>query len=174
MTNTGLETLTSARHEASRRAARSLRFLAVVDGSECTNRIVDFILAVAPRKDATEVVILNVQDRHFDARLRGYQSFKKEEIEDRLVNELGLPIVNSVNSRLQKAGVVSFAKVRIGDPVPTILRCVAEDNCDVIVIGKSRPRGLRRWIRAVTGLRLASSLAFRLISAAPTPVVVVK
>jgi nucleotide-binding universal stress UspA family protein len=176
MPKKGSESLTagSACHEADRRIVRSLRILAVVDGSERTNRIVDFVVAVAQNSGAMEVIILNVQDRHFDARLRGYQNFKKNEIEDRLINELGTPVVNSVNNWLQKAGIVARSKVRIGDPVPVILRCAAEDDCDVIVIGESRLQGFRHWLFATMGMRLPSSLALRLIATAQMPVVVVK
>jgi nucleotide-binding universal stress UspA family protein len=173
-TNPEMRTSSRTRHVAGRQQAKDLRLLLVVDGSEYTNRIVDFIVAIAQGRDATEAVILNVQDIRFDARLRGYQNFKKDEIEDRLINELGLPIVNSVSNWLQKAGIVSVSKIKIGDPVPTVLRCATEDDCDVIVIGESHPQGFRRWIAAATGLSLPSSLASQLIASAPMPVVVVK
>ena len=160
-------------HEVTGSATRGMRFLAVVDGSERTNRIVDFVAAIAQGKDNVEAIILNVQDRHYEARLRGYQSFKKDEIEDRLINDVGLPIVNGVAKRLGKAGIVCLSKVKIGDPLPIILRCAAEDRCDVIVLADPQPQYMRRWIRTM-GLPLVSALIARVIAAALVPVVVVK
>ena len=118
--------------------AQRQRLLAVVDGTESTNRIVDFITAYGEGRTVTEAVVLNVQSKRLDARLRGYQDFKQDEIDDRLINELALPIVNSVSSRLEKAGIVCSPKAEIGDPVATILRCAAENACNVILVG-ARP-----------------------------------
>jgi nucleotide-binding universal stress UspA family protein len=160
-------------HDVASSATRGMRFLAVVDGSERTNRIVDFVASIAQGKDSVEAIILNVQDRHYEARLRGYQSFKKDEIEDRLINDVGLPIVNAVSKRLGKVGVVCLSKVKIGDPLPIILRCAAEDKCDVIVLADPQPQYVRRWVRAM-GLPLVSSLLSRVITAALVPVVIVK
>lgn len=155
-------------------AANRLRFLVVVDGRECTNRVVDFVTAVAAERDRTEAVVLNVQDMRGNARLRGYESFKREEIEDRLINELGGPIVNSVSTWLQKAGVLSVPTVKIGDPVSIILDCAAENRCDAIVIGEPRPTGLRGWIAAVARLPLVSTRLHQLMIRSAKPLVVVK
>jgi nucleotide-binding universal stress UspA family protein len=155
-------------------AANRLRFLVVVDGRECTNRVVDFVTAVAEGRNATEAVVLNVQDLRGNARLRGYESFKRDEIEDRLINDIGGPIVNSVSTWLQKAGVLSVPTVKTGDPVSIILDCAAENACDAIVIGEPRPKGLRGWIAAVTRLPLVSSRLHQLMIRSATPLVVVK
>jgi nucleotide-binding universal stress UspA family protein len=154
--------------------ADRLRFLVVVDGRECTNRVVDFVTAVAGERSGTEAVVLNVQDLRSNARLRGYESFKREEIEDRLINEFGGPIVNSVSTWLQKAGVLAVPTVKVGDPVPTILDCAADNGCDAIVIGEPRPKGLRGWITAVTRLPLVSSRLHQLMTRSVKPLVVVK
>jgi nucleotide-binding universal stress UspA family protein len=155
-------------------AANRLRFLVVVDGNECTNRVVDFVTAVAAERNRTEAVVLNVQDLRSNARLRGYESFKREEIEDRLINELGGPIVNSVSTWLQKAGVLAVPKVKIGDPVSIILDCAAANECDAIVIGEPRPKGFRSWIAAVTRLPLVSLRLHQLMIQSAKPLVVVK
>jgi nucleotide-binding universal stress UspA family protein len=162
------------RRSAGRGVADRLRFLVVVDGRECTNRVVDFVAAVGEGRNGTEAVVLNVQDVRANPRLRGYESFKREEVEDRLINEIGGPIVNSVSTWLQKVGVLSVPTVKIGDPVSIIVDCAAENACDAIVIGEPRPQGLRGWIEAVTRLPLVSSRLHELMVRSAKPIVVVK
>jgi nucleotide-binding universal stress UspA family protein len=156
------------------RAAKRLRFLAVVDGTESTNRMVDFITAYAEGRAGTEAVVLNVQSKRLDARLRGYQNFKKDEIDDRLINELALPILNSVSNRLEKAGILCLSKAEIGDPVRTVLRCAAENACNVILVGTRPARGIEGWMPSTMRAWLRSDLALRLIALAPASIVVVK
>ena len=150
------------------------RFLAVVDGSERTNRVVDYLTSIGQRGEAIEVVILNVQAKPADGRLRGYQSFKRNEIEDRLINDLGGPIVTSVGRRLEQAGIGSVGKVRIGEPVQTILGCATEDRCDAVVVGVPGATRFQRWLVDVTGLSAGWSIAARVVMLAELPVVVVK
>jgi nucleotide-binding universal stress UspA family protein len=173
--------LTTAASAASRGHGKSahqapgrLCFLVVVDGRECTNRVIDFVAAVSQGRTGTEAVVLNVQDLRPNARLRGYDSFKLSEIEDHLINEVGGPIVNSASSWLQKAGVMSVPKVKIGDPVSIILDAAAENTCDVIVVGEPRPHGIRRWVSAATRLPLVSARLAGLMSRSVIPLVVVK
>ena len=149
------------------------RMLAVVDGTERSNRIVDYIVTVACAQDV-EVVVLNVQDKRDEARLRGYQSFKQSEIDDRLINELGAPIVASVAGRLDKAGIRTRSHVMIGNAVPAILRCAADEACDVIVVGAPPAGPLQRWLARETGLTVSLSLAAQLVVLASAPVIVVK
>lgn len=161
------------RRDADRGATERLRFLAVVDGRECTNRVVDFVTTMAQKHSATEAVVLNVQEMHANARLRGYDNFKRKEIEDRLVNELGGPIVSSASAWLQRAGVLAVPKVRIGDPVAVILDCAAENACDAIIIGEPQPQGMRRWLAAMR-LPLVSVRLAELMARSTAPIVVVK
>jgi nucleotide-binding universal stress UspA family protein len=164
----------ATRQSADQTAANRLRFLIVVDGRECTNRVVDFVTAVAAERNATEAVVLYVQDLRSNARLRGYESFKRQEVEDRLINEFGGPIVNSVSTWLQKAGVLAVPMVRIGDPVSIILDCAAENDCDAIVIGEAQPKGVRGWIVALTRLPLVSTRLHQLMVRSAKPLVLVK
>lgn len=170
----GVPTFGNSQNIARMHAARSLRFLAVVDGTESTNRIVDFILAFGEGRAAVETVVLNVQSKRLDSRLRGYQDFKREEIDDRLIHEVALPIVNSVSRRLEKAGILTVSKTEIGDPIATILRCAAENACNVILVGTRPSRGIEGWIPAAIRAWLRSDLALRLIAIAPVSIVVVK
>jgi nucleotide-binding universal stress UspA family protein len=147
-----------------------LRLLAVVDGSERTNRVIDYIVTLAQGREAIEVLLLNVQSKSHDARLRGYQTFRESEVDDRLINDLGAPIVGSASRMLDKVHIQHRSKVLIGDPVQTILRCAAEEDCDSIVIGNHRSKGITGLISATLG----SSPVLRLLAIASIPVVVVK
>ena len=174
MMESGFRAATSA--HATVHASRSkqvpapLRLLAVVDGTEHTNRVLDYIVALAQGRDAIEVIVLNVQSKREDARLRGYQSFKQEEVDKRLINELGAPIVGSTGRWLDKARIQNRSKVLIGEAVRTILQCAAEEDCDFIVIGGRPPQGIKGRILATFGW----CPILRLLVAANTPVVVVK
>lgn len=158
----------------SKQVPTPLRLLAVVDGTERTNRVLDYIVTLARGREAIDIVVLNVQSKREDARLRGYQSFKQDDVDDRLINDLGAPIVDSVSRWLDKAAIQNRSKILIGDPASTILRCAAEEDCDCIVIGDRRPEGIRRWLAATAGLIPGSPSVYRLLAAANTPVVVVK
>jgi nucleotide-binding universal stress UspA family protein len=155
-------------------SSRSLRVLAVVDGSERTNRVVDYLDSLARRSEGIEVVILSVLEKSGEGRLRGYQTFKQSEIDDRLISDLGLPIVNSVSRRLDKFGIHSLTRIRIGDPVQTILDCAADEGCAAVVIGDVGTKRLQRWLIRVARLAATSSVAVRVAMLAEIPVVLVK
>ncbi len=157
-----------------RPSARPLRLLAVVDGTERTNRVVDYVISAAQCRAGTEAVILNVQEKHGDARLRGYESFKQSEVDDRLMNDVGQPIVGAASRTLEKAGVETVAKVAIGRAVEEVLHCAAEAHCDAIVVGAPAATGLSRWLAAFAGVSVGTSIAGRLAAVSDIPVVVVR
>jgi nucleotide-binding universal stress UspA family protein len=154
--------------------SRPLRLLAVVDGSERTNRVVDYLASLARRSEGIEVVILSVLEKSGEGRLRGYQTFKQSEIDDRLINDLGLPIVNSVSRRLDKFGIRSLTRIRIGDTVQTVLDCAADEACAAVVISDVGAKRLQRWLIRVARLAASSSVAVRVAMLAEIPVIVVK
>lgn len=149
------------------------RILAAVDGSERANGIVDFLIKSARSGGPVEVVILNVQPLSENWRLRGYGSFKQEEVKDRLIADLGRPIVRDVGRRLQKAGIAFTARVEVGDPAEIIVRCAAAEKCDLIVVGDPRPGPLRQWIARHAGISFGS-VAGNVVQFADVPVVVAK
>ncbi len=151
-----------------------LRYLAVVDGTERTNQVVDFIQSCSHAEAAIEAVVLNVQEKRSDARLRGYQSFRQGLVDDRLIREIGLPIVSSVSRRLQAAGIASTTRVEIGDPLATTLRCIASERCKLVVVGAAAANTLQRWLAHSVGLAVGASIADRLALLAPVPVVIVR
>ena len=162
----------SAQPRSREPASNPYRILAVVDGTERTNHVVDFITSLAARGATIEVVVLNVQSKRHDHRLRGYQTFKRDEIDNRLINEIGMPIVASVTRRLDKLGVAAQSRVEIGEPADVIPHCAAEEHCDAVVIGEEGPDALGRFLARTLGI--VSGAAASLAALSERPVIVVK
>lgn len=154
-------------------ASHPRKILAAVDGSERTNRVVDYLLSLAKKNAALNVVVLNVQNEPEKWRLRGYETFKRDEIVDRLTSDVGGPIVRGVGRRLRKAGISHNTRVEIGEPVEIIIRCAAEEGCDLIVVGEPRPGAVRRWLTQAAGITLGS-VAGDVVQLAETPIVVAR
>jgi nucleotide-binding universal stress UspA family protein len=153
--------------------ARTQKVLAVVDGSERTGHVLEYLIGMADSGVPIEVVVLNVQPAPEDWRLRGYGSFKQDEVHDRLVNDLGKPIVESVGRRLDQRDIAHKDRIELGELAETILRCANEECCDLIVVSEPRAGSLRRWLTRTTGLSLGS-LASNVVQLAEMPVIVVK
>lgn len=153
-------------------ARNPYRILAVVDGTERTNHIVDFLISLAAHGSTIEVVVLNVQSKRHDHRLRGYQSFKRREIDDRLINVIGMPIVTSVTRRLEKLGIAAQGRVEIGESTDVILKCAMKERCDLVVIGEERPGALHRFLAHSFGIVIGTSAS--LASLLECPVIIVK
>lgn len=149
------------------------KILAAVDGSERTGRVLEYLIGLAESGFPIEVVVLNVQPEPEDWRLRGYGSFKQDEIHDRLVNDLGKPIVASVGRRLDQGGITHKDRIELGEPAETILRCANEESCDLIVVSEPRPGAFRRWFTRTAGLTFGS-VASDITQLAEVSVVVVK
>jgi nucleotide-binding universal stress UspA family protein len=136
--------------------SRRRKVLAVVDGSARTADVLDFLIAQSSERFAQEVIILNVQPRPEDWRLRGYGSFKRDEIRDRLINDRGRPVVANAACHLDRAGIPHKERVEIGDPAETIERCAREEGCDHIVVAKPRSGALRHWLAKNGGITIGS------------------
>ena len=54
-----------------------LRILATVDKSDCTDRVVEYLLLLRRLQARMEVVLLNIQPEPLTGRLRGYGSFSE-------------------------------------------------------------------------------------------------
>ena len=148
------------------------KVLAVVDGSERTGRVLEHLLKLAANGLQMNVVVLNVQPAPEDWRLRGYISFKADEIWDRLVNDLGTPVVKGVARRLADAGIAHSEVVELGSFTESILKCQAEADCDWIVVSDRHPYALRRLALRLFGMSLSE--ACELAQLAKVPVVIVK
>jgi nucleotide-binding universal stress UspA family protein len=149
-----------------------LKVLAVIDGSERTGRVLDYLSGLDRRGAKLETLLLNVQPEPEDGRLRGYGSFKKEVIHDRLINDLGKRVVSSAGRRLDQAGILHKERIELGDAAKTILRVAREERCDVILLGEARPGVVRRWLAAI-GVAVGS-IGSQVVQLADIPVVVVK
>lgn len=163
----------NGREQQRAKVKNTIRVLAAVHGSERSNGVVDYLATLAKSGGAIEVIVLNVQPLSESFRLRGYGSFKQDEIRDRLITDLGKPIVDGVERRLKKAGIGATARVEIGEPIETILRSAAAERCNLIVIGHPNAGPLRRWIAQHAGISFGS-IATSLVQLAPVPVVVAK
>lgn len=172
MTTTGSELASLNTQVPMKRELDAMRILAVVEGTAQTNRIVEYLTMLAAHGMSIDVIVINVQTKRRDHRLRGYQTFKQSEIDDRLIKEFGMPIVTNVSRRLAKAGLRADSRVEIGDPVEIILRQAAQEHCDAIVIGGQKPGRLHRWLAGTLGLSLGPAASLTILS--NLPVVVVK
>jgi nucleotide-binding universal stress UspA family protein len=149
------------------------KILAVVDGSARSAGVLDFLIAQAGDRLLLEVVVLNVQPMPEDWRLRGYGSFKRDEIRDRLINDRGRPVVANAAARLEHVGIAHKERVEIGEIAETIERCAREEACDQIVIAEPRSGALRRWLATQAGITIGSTVS-QLLQLVERPVVVVR
>ena len=152
---------------------RPLRVLAVIDGSECTGRVIEFALDLAPEGRGIEAILLGVIPEPPDGRLRGYGSFKAKDIHARLKDLVGARAVAAAARRFDQAGVTHQDRVEVGDPAETILRVASEETCDVILLSELPAGPLRRWSLKATGV-LVATVAVRVAQLAAIPVIVVK
>lgn len=151
----------------------ALKVLVVIDGTEQAGVVLRQAIALAAGREETELILLNVQPEPANGRLRGYGSFKRDEIEDRLVNELGRRALASAGRTLDLAGLKHRSRVEIGAPIETILRVAEEEDCDLMLVGDPEPGRAGRWLAKASGW-LLGSIATALTRLAPIPVVVVK
>jgi nucleotide-binding universal stress UspA family protein len=150
-----------------------MKVLAVIDGSERTGRVLEHLGGLAMRGAELETVLLNIQPEPDDGRLRGYGSFKKQVIHDRLINDVGRRIVSSAGRRLCQAGIIHKERIELGDAAKTILRVAQEERCDLILLGEAHPGIVRRWLARAIGVVLGS-IGSQVVQLADMPVVVVK
>lgn len=151
---------------------KPIKLLAVVDATELTGRVLDYVTRLS-QSARVEAVLVNVQPRPADGRLRGYGSFKQAEIHDRLVNDLGKRAIASAGRRLNQAGIAHIDRIELGDDAQTIVRVGKEERCDAIVVGGASVGRLSAWLTQVINVSVGSR-ALRLAALADIPVIVVK
>jgi nucleotide-binding universal stress UspA family protein len=151
----------------------ALRILVVVDGTERTTALLHWVAVLAPHHPEAEAVVLNVQPVPATGRLRGYGSFKREQIRGRLMDDIGKRIVAAAGRRLDQAGMRYTSRIEFGRVAATALRCAREEGCGLIAIGEPAPGDFRRWLARVTSLVIGSA-AGRIVQLAEVPVVVVR
>jgi nucleotide-binding universal stress UspA family protein len=172
MTTTGSQLASPNAQVPKNESQDALRILAVVEGTAQTNRVVEYLTMLAARCGRSiHVIVLNVQTKRQDDRLRGYQTFKQSEIDNRLIREFGMPIVSNVSRRLEKAGLHAESRVEVGELVETILRQATQENCNTIVIGGQKPGMLNRWLAGTLGLSFGPAASLTALSKLPVVVV---
>jgi nucleotide-binding universal stress UspA family protein len=152
---------------------RPLKALAVIDGSERTGRVIECALNLAQHGCGLEVVLLGIVRKPPEGRLRGYGSFKRDEIHARLTEIIGERAVVAAARRFDKAGVLHKDRIEIGEPAATILDIADEEGCDLILIGDTVPGALQRWLANAVGLSVMT-VASQVVHLAAIPVLVVK
>lgn len=152
---------------------RALRILAVVDDSESTGHVIEYLLDLYRLQTRFEVVLLNIRPEPEDWRLRGYGWFKREEIRERLINDLGRPAVMNAARHLDHAGIVHKDRIELGGAADTILRCAHEEKCDLVVMAEANPGVIRRWLLRSARISVGS-VASIVMGLASVPVIVAK
>jgi nucleotide-binding universal stress UspA family protein len=164
-------------HDASRRLGsetpRPVRALIVIDGSECTGRVMDLAMSLARKGLRLEAILLGVIAEPADGRLRGYGSFKRKDIHARLKDLMGTRAIAAAARRFDQAGIVHQHRIEVGEPAEAILRVADEEHCDLVVLGDPPAGAFRRWLPRLTGLSVATA-ATEVARLAPIPVAVVK
>jgi nucleotide-binding universal stress UspA family protein len=157
--------------ERSKKAA-TLTLLVVVDGSERTGRVLECVKTLAGDGRGVRIILLSVQPQPAEGRIRGYGSFLRAEVVDRL-RDLGGRAVNAAGRALTSTAITQQHRVEIGHSAETILRVAREENCDAIVIGAAPRNAIEGWLITRVGLYFGSP-AIRVLARADRPVVVVK
>jgi len=98
----------------------SPKVLVVIDGSERTGRIIEYALSLAQNGQHPEVVLLGVVPQPPEGRLRGYGSFKRDELHARLKGVLGERAIAAAARRLDQAGVSHEDRIEVGDPAESL------------------------------------------------------
>jgi nucleotide-binding universal stress UspA family protein len=150
-----------------------LRVLAVIDGSEYTGRVIEYALSLAENPRPLDIVLLGIIRQPPDARLRGYGSFKREEIHAGLKERMERRAVGAAARRFDQANIPHKERIEIGHPAEIILRVAGEERVAMILIGDAPPSAIQRWLPKAIGLSPATT-AVQVTQQAAIPVVVVK
>jgi nucleotide-binding universal stress UspA family protein len=168
-----MPSLQSSGQTTASKTTRPAKLLVVVDGSERAGRVIEYALGLTPNGKQREIVLLGIVRQPDDARLRGYGSFKRDQINAHLKGALGRRSMSAAARRFDQAGVAHKDRIEVGDPVKTILRVANEEGCDLILVADAPAGAVQRWLPKAVGLSLAT-IAGQVAQQAVVPVVVVK
>ena len=168
-----MPSLQSSGQTSASKTTRPAKLLVVVDGSERAGRVIEYALGLVPNGKQREIVLLGVIRQSDDARLRGYGSFKRDQINAHLKDALGRRSMSAAARRFDQAGIAHKDRIEVGDPVETILRVANEEGCDLILVADAPAGAVQRWLPKAVGLSLAT-VAGQVAQQALVPVVVVK
>ena len=117
------------------------KILVAIDGSQPSQRALEMGAQIAEKFDAVLVLIYVIRDMQLPESLRQMAEVELVQ-ESRLttLQKIGQTILSEAAARAKKLGVKDVRnEVRPGDPAGAILRYVAENGVDLIVMGS---RGL--------------------------------
>jgi nucleotide-binding universal stress UspA family protein len=157
---------------SSRAGILPLKVLVVVDGSERTGRVIEYVSNLASHGRPLQLVLLGVAPAPATGRLRGYGSFKRAEIHHWLKEDVQQRAVAAVARRLDHEHLAHSERIEVGDPAEVILRVASEEGVDLILLADAPAGAMRRLLPAI-GLTLATVVA-QVIQSAKVPVVTVK
>jgi nucleotide-binding universal stress UspA family protein len=138
--------------------------LAATDGSESSLKAARMAVALAARHGAELVVVHIVDDEVVRELSRALTKDEKEARQAMAAN--GQKYVAEIEKLAQQSSVTVRGLVEHGNPYEAILKLANREKGDLIVMGKTGRRGLRR--------ALAGSVTRRVIDLAEAPVLVVK
>ena len=141
-----------------------LKVLVPVDGSECSDRAVDFVLKMKGWcKEGLDIHLLNVHHHLPYGRLASAVEHDKVQ---QYYHDEGLKALQSARAKLDAAKLRYTHHVGVGEPAEIIAQYVREHRCDQVVMG-THGRG------RVAGLVLGS-VATKVLHLVAVPVLLVK
>lgn len=140
------------------------KILAATDGSESSLKAARMAVALAARHGA-ELVVVHIVDEEVVKELS--RALAKDEKEARqAMTANGQKYVCEIENLARQSSVTVRGLVEHGNPYEAIVKLANREKGDLIVMGKTGRRGLRR--------ALAGSVTRRVIDLAEAPVLVVK
>jgi nucleotide-binding universal stress UspA family protein len=140
-----------------------MKCLVPVDGSECSRRAVEHMIAMARSGTTPEIHLIHVSPPVADWEVRSF--LKDAEIAD-LQRQEGEAELAPARALLDSAGLVFSAQVAAGPIAQTIARYADELSCDCIVMGTQGRGGLSQI--------LTGSVAAEVVHLTHVPVTLVK
>lgn len=142
----------------------SMKILLAVDGSECSLRAVDHLVAhIAWFRDVPEIHLLHVQPPVPIGRVQLH--IGKETLHD-YYREESQTQLTPVQARLDAAGRFHTTHIHVGQPAEVIAKMANDLHCDLIVMGAHG--------RGALASMVMGSVATRVLHLATSPVLLVK
>ena len=142
-----------------------LKFLVPVDGSDSSNRAVDFLVKkIGWFKDGVEIHLLNVQ--HLIPYGDRVSSVVGHDRIAQFHQEEGMAALKPARKKLDAARIKYHHHIGVGDETDIVCKYAKEKGCDQIVMGT-------RGLGAVSNL-LMGSVATKVLHMAAVPVLLVR
>ncbi len=141
-----------------------LTLLIAVDGSQYSDRAVDYALArAAATREGVHMHLLNVQTPIAGVNVKLFISKESQQTHYR---EQGMAVLAGSRGRLSEAGIEHEFHIGVGDPGHVIVEYAGSKHCDEVVMGTHG--------RGFLGSVALGSVAQRVVQLASMPVVLVK